>query len=224
MKKLTLIIVAALFSFAGFAEEADFAPHKGDFMTEIQFNPFSGDQIFSNGGVFQGKVFITDKSVFLFEAGINGINTKENETSLSYEYSDDSFVSAYLGQVQIGAGYQYHFYNYKRIGLYAGFKLQYIYQFAGNKTQENENNWTWDNKGTGNGFGFFVHTGIDFYVYKGLYVGAEISAGFKDILYSHYKIESSTDGTIERQTYRQGGHLFEGGFEVSPLIRLGWKF
>lgn len=221
MKKTLLFLAIIMLSINAFAEEEVYIPQKGDFSTEIQFNPFSGEQIFDNGGVFQGRIFTSDKSALLFELGLNGINTKEVDEALKENYNKDVFTRSYLGQFKIGLGYQYHFYNYKRISLYAGFKAHYIYQFAGKKTHYGSESWSWNNKGTGNGFGAYINTGIDFYIYKGLFLGAEIKAGFEDVLLSGYKVKTSNRKTTE---YKQGGHIFEGGFKASPMIRLGWKF
>ena len=223
MKKILFFLASLFFFFSAIAEETDFAPQKGDFSTEIQFSPFSSEKVFNNGGVFQGRIFTSNKSAFLFELGLNGVNTKEGDNDVKENYDEDYFEKSYIGQFKIGVGYQYHFYNYKRISLYFGIKAYYIHQFAGNKVQYASERWTWNNKGTGNGFGAYINTGIDFYVYKGLYLGAEINAGFDNVLFCGYK-EKINNNNIETVHYKQGGHQLEGGFKTSPLIRLGWKF
>lgn len=136
----------------------------------------------------------------------------------------DGYEKKYLGVFTIGLGYKRYFYNYKRINLYFGVKGAFVHQFAGNKTYENYENWEWDNAGTGNGFGAWALTGIDFSIYKGLYLGAEINLGFKDVIYTDITYKTNQNGTESSTKQRMGGHAFEGGFSVSPMFRLGWRF
>ena len=220
MKKI-LLAAAVLFgsAFAVNAEET-FAPKKGDISTEIQFNPFSGDKIFSNGGVLQGRYFFTNKDAFLVEFGLSGTNEK----TVGDTQTPNAFVKKYNGEFQINLGYQRHFYNYKRMDLYCGGKIGYVHQFAGLKNQEDVNNYVWNNEGVGNGFNIYVTTGFDFYVYKGLYLGAEINLGFTDIVATNWTQKIVTDGNLNETKTSAGGHTFNGGFGVNPLIRLGWKF
>ena len=86
-------------------------------------------------------------------------------------------------------------------------------------------------------FGAAVFMGMDFYVYKGLYLGAELGLGY---LYAS-ALEGTAKGnskvvTIDRywdvdidekevnKTFKDqssGGNL---GFKCNPMIRIGWKF
>lgn len=224
MKKL--LIAALLLSSAMVAnaqDDEDYATSAGTFSTEIQFNPFSGKNVFTNGGAFSGTYFITDKSALTFSVGLNGTNNKtqyyHTETGEKY-YADKN----YEGEFSIGIGYKYYFYNYKRINLYAGCNANYIHKFVGEKTQWEDGDYTWNNDGTGNGFSVYANTGIDFSIYKGLYVGAEINVGVKDILHCGYTAKSEINGVKTETKYTRGGHDLEGGFSVSPMFRLGWRF
>lgn len=219
MKKFLLIAAVLGSAFMANAQE-EFAPAKGDFSTEIQFAPFSGSKIFSNGGVLQGRYFVTNKDAFLVEFGLSG----SNEKSVPDTENDKTFTKSYDGKFTLSIGYQRHFYNYKRVDLYCGGKLGYIHEFAGEKEQYNADNWTWNNNGTGNGFSLYLTTGIDFYVYKGLYLGAEINAGFEDVVAFNNTTKVCVNGTVDSDKTSMGGHKFNGGFSVQPLIRLGWKF
>lgn len=131
----------------------------------------------------RARVFTTDKSAFLFQFGISGVNYKDNR------YEDNK----YTGQWSIGLGYQYHFYKYKRISVFFGLDASFEQIFSYKEDSIN-------------GFSIYIGPGIDFYVYRGLYVGAKINAGIKDVISPN------------------GGHILEGGIGVNPLIRLGWKF
>ena len=86
-------------------------------------------------------------------------------------------------------------------------------------------------------FGINAFAGFDFYVYKGLYVGAELGLGYRHAM----ALKGSVKGEIETivtsatgsstttnteidekfQDKITGGHL---GFKCNPMIRLGWRF
>lgn len=219
MKKLLLVAALVGSAFMANAQES-FAPKKGDISTEVQFNPFSGKEIFSNGGVLQGRYFFTNKDAFIVEFGLSG----ENNKTVGDTQTPNAFVKDYNGEFVLNLGYQRHFYNYKRMDLYCGGKIGYVHQFAGHKNQTDVNNYTWNNEGVGNGFNLYVTTGFDFYVYKGLYLGAEINLGFTDVIATNWTQKVVVDGNLNETKTSAGGHNFVGGFGVNPLIRLGWKF
>ena len=86
-------------------------------------------------------------------------------------------------------------------------------------------------------FGINAFAGFDFYVYKGLYLGAELGLGcnYSIALKGSVKGDNTTITTLPGQepvTKRNeidekfddkitGGYL---GFRCNPMIRLGWKF
>ena len=223
MKKI-LLAVALLGSFAFANAEESFAPEQGDLSTEIQFSPFKSDGNSFSMQALQLRYFVSDKDALLLGLGLGGTNRK----NVPNTDADDAFTKGYNGTFKIDLGYQRHFYQYKRIDLYAGGKVGYIHEFAGQTVQTNDNNKVWTNYnedgGTGNGFEIYATTGIDFYVYKGLYVGAEINLGFSDVLASKKVTKTTINGSESENKSKNGGHYFDGGFDVNPKIRLGWTF
>ena len=77
---------------------------------------------------------------------------------------------------------------------------------------------------SGNGFGFNFFTGLDFYIYKGLYCGVEIALNLEDQLVSNYKKVTISGGQETDDKTKQGGHDFSLNTKVQPLLRLGWRF
>lgn len=224
MKKIVLAAVLALTGMACAQAEDTFAPKQGTISTEIKFSPFR-----DNGEVFSMPAlsvsyYFTNRDAFLVELGLNG----ENHKYVADTDADESFEKWYQGTFSINLGYQRHFYQYKRIDLYAGGKVGYIHKFAGHKDQSTDNNYEWGNYykdyRTGNGFSIYATTGINFYIYKGLYVGAELNLGFEDVLASNTKTKTVTNGKETEVKSKTGGHDFLGGFNVDPKIRLGWSF
>lgn len=233
MKKL-LVAVALLGCAFGANAQEDHSTKAGTFSTEIQFNPFSGKDVFTNGGVLSGAYFCTDKFAVIFDLGLNGSNTKDN-----VEYNDPndaekvtSFTTSYQGTFDLSLGFKYFYYNYKRINLYTGAKVSYYHNFAATKdvtkydpyTNKDVDDYNWDNQGTSNGFGIWAINGINFSVYKGLYLGAELKVGFKDDITTGYTSKTKVNGVETEVKHKAGGHEFNGGFKVNPNFIIGWNF
>lgn len=246
MKKLLVSAVVVLSGVAVASAQNNqvqesYAPQAGSFSTEIQFNPFKGDggvfsngSSISNGAVFSGTYFITDNFAATFDFGLGGTNKKtvtyDDPTADNPKETQNK--KTYNGTFTLGLGVKYYFYNYKRINLYCGAKAAYYHDFAGTKSvdvydpynKKELDSWTWNNEGTGNGFGIYANTGIDFSIYKGLYLGAEINVGFKDTIKTGATFKSYDAGVTEVVKNKVGGHEFNGGFGVTPVFRLGWNF
>jgi len=84
------------------------------------------------------------------------------------------------------------------------------------------------------GVGLF--TGFDFYIYKGLYMGAELGFSYRHSIMLKGTAKGKTTTTTVSETSTAfdeslvdetrkdkitGGNL---GFKCNPMIRLGWKF
>ena len=229
MKKF-LLAVALVAGFAcANAEEVDYAPKAGSFSTEVSFNPLSDNgNFFSNGGKLSAAYFVSDKLAVTLDFGLSGTNTK-NVAKDPQDGKDLGYTKEYNGKFTLGLGVKYYFYNYKRINLYGGANISYNHDFAGTKnytyaTDNTQEYWDWTNAGTGNGFGIHAITGIDFHIYKGLFLGIEISAGFDDTVYCNTTNKVSIAGNVTETKNYAGGHNFTGGFNVTPMFRLGWAF
>ncbi len=219
MKKILLAALVLGSAMCGYAEES-YAPEAGQFSTEIQFTPFKSNGESFNMTALSGRYFLTNKDALVVELGLGGTNKK----TVSDTANADAFESNYKGTFSLTLGYQRHFYQYKRVDLYAGAKVGYVHEFAGHKSQYDKNNWAWNNSGTGNGFHAYLTTGIDFYVYKGLFLGAEINLGFEDVVATNTTHNTCVDGVKATEKTSIGGHDFSGGFNVQPTLRLGWSF
>lgn len=227
MKKIMILAVALVAGVCANAQ-TEYSAAKGDWSTEVQFNPFG-----NNGKVFsldalKVRYNITDKDAIFIDFGINGVNNK----SVADKTIEDCYSSNYSGDFTLNLGYERTFYTYKRIGLYAGGKIGVHHTFAGAKQSADSNNWIQyigsDNNGnvTATGLNFGVFTGINFTIYKGLYCGAEL--GFKmtdDVISDKAKTKTCVDGKVETsEPGKSGGHNFVFNTAVQPLIRLGWRF
>ena len=243
MKKL--LLAAALVSSACIGANAQektyFAPEQGDFGVEVRFNPFGESNFTLNDYELKGRYFVTDKDALVLQFGINGVNKKsvgvKEADNGDYILNDDAWNKYYYGTFNIDLGYERHFFNYKRIDLYAVARIGYGHSFAGQTIQADANNkvsftnfcLNGDDEDdvkavASNNLRFAVFTGIDFYVYKGLYLGAEIGLGLEDRFGVARKTKFTSNGTVTEHKSEVGGHDFEISTYVTPTFRLGWTF
>ena len=236
MKK---VLFAAAMLFAGVAvanaEETSYAPAKGDISTSVQFNPFNNDYTFKIDA-FQFSYMLTDKDAILADFGLNARNWKDVPDT----DKDQNYTSGHYGTFNFNVGYARHFYNYKRIDLYAGAKIGFAYDFASSKQHaedaDNKYEYTKEYDGTDFEYGrhkgfilnFNVFTGMNFYVYKGLYVGVELDMKMSDKFASNSTITETTtingNTTTNESKTHKGGHDFNFDTTVEPLVKLGWTF
>lgn len=225
MKKFMLILVVAAL-FAG-NTSAQYKPTSGSVSTEVQFNPFDNDgNTFSLDGV-KVRYFINEKNALRVKLGLkmHSETTKEND-------SKDDFLTNKYGTFNLDLGYEYHFGLSKRVDLYAGASLGIAKYFASGKWEidgikGSSSNTTYLLDSGGNnemrgafGFGVSIFTGIDFYVYKGLYVGTELGLNITTIKNNQTEIDFDGRTTKNKDSYR----ITSYGFDIQPTLRLGWTF
>jgi len=83
-------------------------------------------------------------------------------------------------------------------------------------------------------FGANLLIGVDFYVYKGLYLGAELGFGYQYAMAMKGTVKGEEtvkiDGVVDGEpikvdkTFDDKITFGGGGFKCNPMIRLGWKF
>lgn len=236
MKKFNLILAAlALFTASG-AVVAQTRPGKGSFGTEVQFNPF--DQ---NGKTFQldglkFRYFLTDNDALRLKVGF-GFDSEKYKP----DDGEDDFVKGKAADLSVDLGYERHFNVAKRLDLYVGAQIGIYKHFASAKSE-----WTEDNgngqmetieteyknyiPGEGNddysdrayfGVAASVFTGLDFYIYKGLYIGTELGLYIKS--HKTNKAELKVSG-METQEMNDSERYTSCKFDIEPTLRLGWTF
>lgn len=154
------------------------------------------------------------------------------------------------GSFSIDLGYERHFLQKGRVDLYAGAEIGIVKGFTSaneETTITDDLNESTETKTTeysscmpvkqedgsykvgpaGAGFGIraSIFTGIDFYLYKGLYVGTELGLkinSFKtaDFEYTETETGSTPDTTESTDNIRETTVKFD----ITPTIRLGWSF
>ncbi|MEG0464313.1 MAG: hypothetical protein RR592_10620, partial [Bacteroides sp.] len=71
-----------------------------------------------------------------------------------------------------------------------------------------------------------LFTGLDFYVYKGLYLGTELGLGLSNQKLSKMKCRVTfiDENDVNDFETNDDVHNLNLGFYIEPVLRLGWTF
>ena len=223
MKKV-LIAVAVLFA-TSVSVQAQFKPTSGSITTEISFAPFGNSPMSVDG--LNVRYFVSDN----FAARVN-LDFSSDVTIVENNGGDNNNPIQVVKQTEtffmFSPGIEYHLGNINRLSPYIGAEIGI--GFNSDKTHtDNEGYVKGDyskTKTPGMGFGGGVFTGFDFYIYEGLYLGAEFGFGYMAMSSKPTKREGSHGGqtdNIPENDYPKT-KIKNMGFEANTAIRLGWRF
>ena len=202
MKKCIVVLVVLVATMSTNAQSL--FPEKGDFGLEICFKPFvenGGFNLLDNG--VKIRYYFKDNNALRLRVGLN-LTKVHGKVVTSYN-------SAY-SNIDLGLGYEHHWYMSDRIGLYTGVQVGYAKSFTshdGYDTSDNNENASSYQLAAG------ALTGIDVYIWKGLYCGAEMG-----LMLTHTKEREKEVNYVSHPE-----HTYTiAGFYCEPAIRLGWTF
>ncbi|MFR0835540.1 MAG: outer membrane beta-barrel protein [Barnesiella sp.] len=243
MKKLMLVLVVCLF--ASTYSFAQYQPEEGTVTTELKFAPFKTDKnTFAVDGL-RLRYFLNEKHALRLDLDLGYRNGK-----LSDETTDETPNTKEEGKWNtfnfgLNLGYEYHINIAPRLSVYVGgaagfgivsaktkYTIETINSSTTNKSEieisgvavddiENPDNILGRSATT---FNVKAFTGLDFYVYKGLYVGTEFSFGLNSISYGKLKTTTTIDNKKEEVKSNFKESYLNLLFEATPEIRLGWRF
>ena len=237
MKKITLVVAAVLAMFsANVSAQNVELPKAGSFGTEVQFNPFDQNGHNFSLDALKFRYFITDNDALRLSVGLQSSSKKTKEDD------SDDFSKNRTGKFSIDLGYERHWNVAKRLDLYAGAEIGIYKNFASAKSERSSDtdgdgvddvtitteykNMTGDPTDTNTkranfGVAASVFTGLDFYVYKGLYIGTELGL----IITSDKTCEGEIKVTNQdTQKVKSSVRNTNVKFDIEPTIRLGWTF
>ena len=221
MKK-TLLLAVSFLAFTAIPAAADKTPEKGDFSTEVQFNPFDQDGNMFKLESLKFRYFLTDKDVLRFNVGFN---IDRSKVELDDDKNGDEIIEK-NGSFNVDLGYERHFHTRGRLDLYAGGQVGFQKDFVSGEAKDNgsiikyiNRNVAGDNRAK-MGCNIAAFTGLDFYVYKGLYVGTELGFSFNVMKDCRMKIKEEYK---ESKSYDDNVYL-HSKFYIEPCLRLGWTF
>jgi len=262
MKKLLFIVGLALTSLTVSAQEQEVGLPAGLFTLEWKFNPFDYESKPVKVAQLNARMFLNDKSAVRLGVGV-GFDRDTDEETNNYEGTSPketfSKVTNDALTLRFSLGYEYHFANTGHLDFYGGLEGGYLGRFYSateestktdlrsattsnvhyENTEYNKRNSEGD-KLNENGIFGSVFTGIDYYIYKKLYIGAELGITFntgnkKNGSYTRVigdKIIS--DGSVIDDKATK--HSLETDYPVKetkgtytkvyiePSIRIGWMF
>lgn len=225
MKKVFMVAAICLM-FVG-TTQAQYKPEGLALTTELQFTPVkvTDGQVFDNNMAFRGRLFINENMAIRLTLGY-GSNT--NKDVVYYTSNDNkeyySTDKTKESKFTIIPGFEYHFGGAERLSPYIGAEVGIGMGSIKQTLDNSENDDKYILKGKGFGFEVAVVAGVDFYVYKGLYLGAEIGFGYGSFKYGNGTEEVTINGTTITTDIKDYTKKSQIGFNCSPAIRLGWKF
>lgn len=224
MKKFFLVAIICLVCLG--TTQAQYKPEGVSLTTELQFTPVqvANGQVFNNDMAFRGRLFVADNMAIRLTFGY-GL-TSDKEVNYNFQGKEKAYetTKTQFSQFTIAPGFEYHFNGAERLSPYIGAEVGVGF---GTQKETIDNSINSDNsfiKASGFGFNVNAVAGVDFYIYKGLYLGAEISLGYGSIKIGSPTTKVSINGvttTIENDDYTKSSNI---GFNCEPAIRLGWKF
>lgn len=277
MKKLLFIVSLALTSLTVSAQEQEVGLPAGLFTLEWKFNPFDYESKPVKVAQLNARMFLNDNSAVRLGAGVgfdkdtdeHSSNSKEGTTTTE----STSKVTNNALTLRFSLGYEYHFANTGRLDFYGGLEGGYLGRFysatkeisSTQTTPETTSSLIYYNyenteykkrnsdgdKLNENGIFASIFTGIDYYIYKKLYIGAELGVTFNtgkkkngnytevtghresingNIVDERVKkyssetgITTNYDGTTTQGPVTETKGTYTKVY-IEPSIRIGWMF
>ena len=228
------------------------APEAGSIGVEIQVNPFDQNgSTFSIDGL-RMRYFLNPKHALRLNLDMSGQSeTYSEEVDQDSFGSTLQSLKARTRYWEVSLGYERHFNTGSRFDFYVGGEVGFTHRFA-KTTGELVNGGelseftitnaytTKDMVGSGSfnlqgiaggvrassGFKAAALAGVDMYLYKGLYIGAELNFSLRHSNIKPVELDyrnTSSGMTITDKTndeFKQNSY----GIHVAPHLRLGWTF
>ncbi len=177
----------------------------------------------------------------------------DDVTKALYNYCKDNGENkAKTGKFSIDLGYERHILTTGRLDLYAGVELGIETAWSNtNKVEglcekKEDNSLDFEKPSSYNFYtvetetkstdGYFafragIFTGLDFYLYKGLYVGTELGLNFNNKSFKDGEMTTTNnapsiknDERVTRKDITNNSSETSLKFEIVPTLRLGWSF
>jgi len=194
--------------------------------TELQFNPFNQKHSFELDAL-KVRWFVAPRHVLTADVGFR-VRSRKDVDNRDFKHR---WTSHSNGFVRFNLGYQFVFLRCKRLELYIGAKAGYerayassVESFDFDRRVEYAN---WDNVdevAAADIINAAVYTGLDFYVYRGLYLGVEFGVYLSDSMPVTQFRKTYSEGNYAEVAHKLDGHDLTVSTAASPLLRLGWRF
>lgn len=229
-------------------------PEQGSFGVEVQFNPFDQNgQTFKLDGL-KFRYFLTDQDAIRVKMGVdlNHSNYTDGDEAEPGDKSKQSSFKNTYGDFSLDFGYERHFSLHKRLDLYAGGSAGFTRHFASSKLKmyDRQTNSIFNGQVSNGaitssegdvkienmldavneraywGVNAAVFTGLDLYLYKGLYVGTELGLRLQTQKSSPMHYQGMMDGgniSYDKKSTDESKTVTLKTY-IEPTLRLGWTF
>lgn len=216
MKRLFLTLtVFSFISSALLAQNEKSFDVTGKYSLDVNFDPAAifdanAGNMFSMPNI-KLRIFSSESKAFRLSTNLD-VMSQKNNIGLNGDYEKYSYF-----RISIAPGLEKHF-GEGRLRPYYGFEVPLAYKSS--KSERKTGNFTTEVNNVDNNdyisFGFNAVLGIDFYIYKGLYLGAEFTPG----LVYHRVSDKKVDG----ETTSEGGNAFNFDTSSASGLKLGFRF
>lgn len=224
MKKIILIFTMIL-STAVLLVGQDYKPVAGQVAAEVNFTPLSATPIGLN--YLKARYCLSSDLVVRIGVDIRTHSDKSEPINTADPDVNDEQKMSY-SQFGIYPGIEKHFGNLDRLSPYIGAELGFVTKSSKASYKNNVSDVETESKGawldgSNRGFtsiGLNALAGVDFYIFKNLYLGTEIGFGFQSTTMKEVEV---TMGNTTSTTNVKSSST-DIGFNFNPAIRLGFWF
>lgn len=205
-----------LLMISGIANAQDEETVLGKYSFEVNFEPAAffdanADKMFNMANL-KVRYFRTSDIAIRLGLGLSFNSTKD------FSGDTDDFTTTTTKEIRLAPGIEKHFRKDKMV-LYYGAELP-ITSYAQNQKVKQDNTTTKIKNPNGNGYfgvGLVGVVGFNYYIFKDIYVGAELTPGIK---YRNHKDRENNAGDV----IDKGGSSIDFGLSSSSGIKLGIRF
>jgi hypothetical protein len=210
-KKFAIIAIAAFLTTASKAQEGNWAIDVTFVPSAIFDASSSTSKTFYIDGI-KARYFKSQNVAYRIGVGMELSGSKEYDNASSDDYTKTS-----SSDISIAPGIEKHFGN-EKVSVYLGGEIPI--RFVSSRTEYSAgagNTVTTSKYKSGStGFGINAVIGVDFYLFKNFYIGAELTPGFSYV--------KNKDTKLNGNVTTKGGHESSFGLSSSSGVRIGFRF
>ena len=223
MKKIVSTLCVVLIAVSGAFAQYRFDPLV--WTMEVLFNPIttSTNSIELTTYGVKGRLFFNESWCMRIQLGFDNNST---EAKSFVDNSSDNWTKTVKSTTMFTffPGFEYHFAGNDRLSPYIGGDLGFGLYNHHNKVTSSENSNKAVTEGTNYLMGINAVTGVDIFLYQGLYLGVEISLGFNNLRENSTRNDVTVCGTTSASKPKDYTHVSQFGFNCVPSLRLGCSF
>ncbi len=223
MKKYFLSLISFLFV-CGTAS-AQYTPEAGDVSTEITVSKLFEDPQFNlNNNSLRVRYFMSDEIAVRASLSLGVNANKDYVADKEDDFKDKNFGKNRASSLGIAVGLERHYNIGDRMSAYYGGEFTFGRTGTKNVSSSDADGEYYTQKKHSTNLGLAAVTGLDFYVYSKLYVGAELGLSYSLSKAGKSVVKDKLNGDGGEVTYKDPDTNVRFGLFCTPAVRLGWVF